>query len=137
MPERLLLSLSEELRSGRGADGGERPKRMPVTSEDTEGEGEHAPVNADGRAVFADARNVARADGEQGAHAGEAEHQPEDAAGEGEQNAFSEQLADDARAAGSHRGTNGEFALASGGADEQKVGDVGAGDEQHEARPLR
>ena len=112
---------------------GKSPKRMPVNSGDAEGEEEDAPVDADGGAVLADARNIARADGEQRADADEAEDEAEDAAGEGEQNAFGEQLADDARAAGSHGGANGEFTLAAGGADEQKIGDVGAGDEEDEA----
>ena len=50
-----------------------------------------------------------------------------------EHDAFGEQLADDAGAAGAHGGADGEFTLAAGGADEQQVGDVGAGDEQDEA----
>ncbi len=134
VPERLLLSFSVELRSGREAPmAGKRPKRMPVSSEMPRVKSEHAPVDADGGAVFADAGNVARADGEQSAHADEAEDQAEDTAGDGEQNAFGEQLADDAPAARAHGGPNGEFAFAAGGADQQQIGDVGAGDEQHEA----
>ena len=97
----------------------------------------NAPVDADGGPMLADARNVAGVEGEQGAHADEAEDESEDTSGDGEQNAFREQLADDARAARSHGGTNGEFTLASCSADEQEIGDVGAGDEEDEARRLR
>ena len=50
-----------------------------------------------------------------------------------EQDAFGEELADDAATAGAHGGADGEFTLAAGGADEQQIGDVGAGDEQDEA----
>ena len=46
---------------------------------------------------------------------------------------FGQQLTDDACAARAHGGANGEFTLAAGGADKQKIGDIGAGDEQNEA----
>ena len=72
VPARLLLSLSVELRSVRDTlKAGNRPKRMPVTQRDRQGEGEHAPVHADGGAVFADARQAGGTDGQQRAHADE------------------------------------------------------------------
>ncbi len=83
--------------------------------------------------MFADAGEAGGADGEQGANAGVAEDEAEDAADEGEDDAFGQQLTDDACAARAHGGANGEFTLAAGGADKEKVGDVGAGDEQNEA----
>ena len=58
---------------------------------------------------------------------------PSDAAGERQQHAFGQQLADDAAAAGADRGADRDLALPAGGADQQQVGDVGAGDQQHEA----
>ena len=56
----------------------------------------------------------------------------ERAAGEGENKAFGEQLANDAGASRSESLADGEFAGARGGAGEQQVGDVGAGDEQYQ-----
>ena len=50
-----------------------------------------------------------------------------------EQDAFGEELADDAGASCAHGGADGELALAAGGADEEQVGDVGAGDEEDKA----
>ncbi len=58
---------------------------------------------------------------------------PENAAGDREQHAFSEQLAHDARAAGSQCGADRELAFASRGAHQQQVGDIGAGDQQHQS----
>ena len=52
---------------------------------------------------------------------------------EREQHAFGEQLADDAAAAGADGGADGDLARAAGGARQQQVGDVGAGDQQHAA----
>ena len=50
-----------------------------------------------------------------------------------EHHALREQLADDARAAGAERAPNGNLALADRRSREQQVGDVGTGDQQHEA----
>ena len=55
------------------------------------------------------------------------------AADEREHKAFCQKLADDARAACAEGLADGELAGAGGGAGEQQVGDVGAGDEQHDA----
>ena len=62
-----------------------------------------------------------------------AEQHAQDAPGDGEQDAFGEELADDAGAAGSQGGADGKLALAAGGAHQQQVGHVGAGDQQHQA----
>ena len=48
------------------------------------GRAEQTPIDADIRAVFADARKACRADGEQGTHSDEAENKTKNAAGEGE-----------------------------------------------------
>jgi hypothetical protein len=45
---------------------------------------------------------------------------------------FGQQLAQEARAAGSQRQTDGDFALPSGGPGQHEVGHVGAGDQQHQ-----
>ena len=54
----------------------------------------------------------------------------ERAADEGEDQALGEELPDEARATRPERLANGELAGTRGGAGEQKIGDVGAGDEQ-------
>ena len=66
----------------RGADGGEQSEEDAGEQGDAEGEGEDAPIDADGGSVFADAGDVAGAEGEQGAHAEIAENGTEDASGE-------------------------------------------------------
>ncbi len=53
--------------------------------------------------------------------------------GHAEHHAFGEQLAHDARTFRAKRGADGEFALPSGGAHQQQVGDVGAGNQQDES----
>ena len=51
----------------------------------------------------------------------------------GKQQAFGEQLADQAGAAGSDRHADGDFLATDGGAGDQEIGDIGASDEQHHA----
>ena len=117
----------------RGAEGREESEEDAGEQRDGEGEGEYAPIDADGGAVFANTGQAGGTHGQQGAHAHEAEQQAKNAASDGEQHAFGEQLADDACPAGSECGADRKFAFASGGADQQKIGHVGAGDEKHEA----
>ena len=66
------------------------------------------------------------------ADAEDAEDKTEGAAENAEQDAFDEELADDAPAGGAERGADGHLTLAADGAAEHHVGDVGAGDEEHE-----
>ena len=135
VPERPPLSFSVALRSAREpCSAGIRPKRMPVPSDTASVKREHAPVDADQRAVLADARQAGGVDRQQRADADDAE-----------QRARATPPAIDSTtlsvsswrmmpaAAGADRGADGDLALAAGGAHEQQVGDVGAGDQQHEA----
>ena len=117
----------------RGTDGGEETEEDAGDERDDEGEGEDAPVDADGGSGFADAWDVAGVDGEKPAHTDVAEDETEDAAGEGEEDAFGKQLTDDVSAACAERDADGELALASCGADEEEICDVGAGDEEDES----
>ncbi len=48
----------------------------------------------------------------------------------GKRKTFDQELADDARTSGAHGQTNGDFLDAAGAADEQEVGQVGAGNQQ-------
>ena len=59
-------------------------------------------------------------------HAGGATRQPE-------QDTFGEQLPNEPGAARAERSANGEFAMSRGGAGEEQIGDVGAGNEQDAA----
>ena len=77
--------------------------------------------------------NPGGADGQQSANAGETETEAENAAGDGEQGAFNEQLTNDAPAAGAESAADGEFPLPRSGARKQKICDIRAGDEQHQA----
>ena len=83
--------------------------------------------------MFADAGNIAWADGQQSAQTNVAKQQAEDAAGEREQHAFREQLQNNAPWPGSHRRANGELALAAGSMNQKQIGDVRAGNQQHQA----
>ena len=65
-------------------------------------------------------------------YAGVGERQSEAGAGEREDDGFGQRLPYQRPTAAAHRGAHGEFALAQGGADQQEVGDVGAGDQQQE-----
>ena len=74
------------------------------------GEGEDAPVDGDEGAVLADARKVRGVDEQQRAHGERPEDGAEDGAGGREQDAFGEQLADEAAAAGADGGADGHLA---------------------------
>ena len=60
------------------------------------------------------------------------EEDAECAADEREKRAFGEQLADDAAAACAERGAEGDFTFAGGGASEDEIGDVDAGNQEDE-----
>ncbi len=92
---------------------------------------------------FIEARKALWAELLQEFHAGIGEKNSSDAAGEREDQAFGEELAEQAGASGAERGANGDLALASGIAREKKAGDIGASnqenqgdraDEDHECR---
>jgi hypothetical protein len=61
------------------------------------------------------------------------EHQSACGAEQGEYATFGEELREYAAASGAERDAHGDFALPRFGACEHEAGDVGAGDEQHEA----
>ena len=63
-------------------------------------------------------------------HETDGEHEAEEGSGAGEDEAFGEELADDAAAAGAESAAHGELLGARGGAGEQEVGEIDAGDEQ-------
>ena len=72
-------------------------------------------------------------DGEQRADADDAENRPQHAAGKRQDDALGQQLAHDAASARADRSAHSNLAAPPGRAHEQQVGDVRAGDQEHEA----
>ena len=107
---------------------GASPKAMPVASETSA-------VKARTRASSSrlrDARDAFGAERDDQIRAPEREHHARDAAEAGQQHALGQKLADDARAARAERQPHLDLTLPADGAFEQQVGDVHAGDQQHE-----
>ncbi len=96
---------------------------------DGESEEEDSAVDAD----FVDARDAGGGDGDEGAQTGESKPEANGAAEQTENETFEEKFAGDAIRAGAECGTDGKFLAAAFDADEEKIGDVGAGDEQDHA----
>ncbi len=69
----------------------------------------------------------------EGADAPEGERPSNGAAGDGEHQAFDEELADDSPASGAEGDADGDFAHTADGASELQIRDIGAGDEEHES----
>ena len=107
---------------------GASPKRSPVASDSSDENSQHAPV--DGDLVYP--WNVARADRGQGPLQHEGEADAQDAAADGEQHAFRQELPGKTARPRAEGGADGELALTPGAARQEKVGDVGSGDEQDE-----
>ena len=97
-----------------------------------DGEGEHAPVDADPPAVEADARDVARVQRQQRADADDTQDHADRAAGGRKGDTFGQELADDAAAAGADRGADRHLAPPDGRANEEKIRDIRARDQQDE-----
>ena len=110
---------------------GASPKRMPVSSDERRGEREDRPVDADARAAAAGSMGLSgtqAVDAPDRDETGRARRRPRRAARS--RSAAGAPAAP--RPAPSAR-ADGDLALPRGGAREQQVGDVGAGDQQHEA----
>src|SRR6266571_7938777 len=86
-------------------------------------------INAD----FTDARKPCGSDGRKNAQRGIGEAQTNSAAEQSEKDAFEQKIGSDARAAGTQRATDGELLTAAFDADEQQIGDIGAGDQKDHA----
>ena len=78
-------------------------------------------------------RQIRRTDRNEKAQTRRSDSDSEDAADQSEQHAFEEQFARDAAASGAQCRANGEFELASFGANQQQIGNVDAGDQQHQS----
>ena len=90
---------------------------------------------SEGHAVDSDLARPRQAGGDRGHRevgAPERQEHPPEAAGEGEGQSVGQHLAHQPPAAGAERGADGELALPGRGPGEQKVGDVGTGDQEDE-----
>ena len=107
---------------------GASPNRSPVASDRSDANSEHAPVEGD----LVEPWNVARADRGQRPLQDERETDAQDAAADGEQHALGQELPDKTPPPRAERGADRELALTPGAAGQEKVRDVGSGDEQDE-----
>ena len=82
---------------------------------------------------FRGARQLRRQDAKRDARGPSREEQAQRAASDRQQNAFGEQLANQAAAAGAQGGANRKFSRASRGARQQEIRDIDARDQQHES----
>ncbi len=119
---------SRRVRAGRLQRGNE-PEHERAGKCDGDGDGRYCHVEAD---LFRAGRAVGQHRHEQGDRPSTGQ-QPGDPAGQAQDQAFGDQLTNEAPASRSERGSDGELALAARGTGEQQAGHVGARDEQHEA----
>ena len=110
------------------APGGEEAREDAGRDGEGEGEGEDGAVEAD----VAHAGQLVGEELDEELDAVVGGDEAERASAEGDDQGFAEQLLDDARAGCAHGGADGDLFAAREGAGEDEVGDVGAGDEEHE-----
>ena len=109
-------------------EGWSQPENDAGEERYAQGEGEHP-------AVHSDVLHAGKSPGHGRHHCSRApagEGQPGDTTGERQHQAFGEQLADHSAAAGADGGADGDFLLALGGAGQEQVRHVRAGDQEHE-----
>jgi hypothetical protein len=82
---------------------------------------------------FPQARKIGRSKFSHEQNTGFAQRDAEDASGRGEQQAFGQQLANEASVAGAERGTQLKLPAAAERARQEQARDVGTGDQQHRA----
>ena len=106
--------------AARGLKRGNQAEQNACGERQKQREADDSPVGGD--AGLAHARDIAEIQSQKRADSGDAEDQPKDSSGEREDDAFGEQLTDEAGAPS-----------ADGDADQQQIRDAGAGDQQNEA----
>ena len=119
-----------------GAEANARVLEDRNGSEEDAGENGDGESKEEGKAVdadFVDARDAGRGDGYEDAQSGKGKAQADEAAEQTENEAFEEEFAGDAVGTGAKCRADGEFLTAAFDADEEQVGDVGAGDKQDES----
>ncbi len=120
--QRVVQVDAGRLQRGRQREDEDRQER------DEEREQEHAGVDRH----RVEARQVGRRQPHQQIHEPEGEGGAEDGAAGGEEHAFGQELADEPEPARAQRRARRDLVLALGGAGQQQVRDVAAGDQQHE-----
>ena len=108
-------------------------RRQP---EDQAGDQRHREREDQGRQIdrhLVETREIRRRQREERRHAPARDDGTAEAGGERQHHALGEELADQAAASGADRRAHDDLAAARRGARQQQIGDVGAGDEQHEA----
>jgi hypothetical protein len=113
----------------RAFEGGDEAENDSGEKRSGESEEENAGVDGD----FVGAGKRFRQSGDDGFGAPDSKEQAEGAADASEEQAFGEELAENAKAAGAEGKADGKFAGAGHGAGEEKISDVGAGDEEKKA----
>ncbi len=116
----------------RRVQGRDQPEHQPRDDRHGHRERQHPPIERHDGSGLADTGETSGVHGEQRADARHAQRHAKYAAGQREQDAFGQQLADDAAAPRADRRTNGNFTLTSRRAGEQQVGDVCACNQQHQ-----
>ncbi len=111
------------------------PKRIAVSEREPDGERDQPAIDVDPLPSFHVADEGWRQVDPDQAHADPGDCERSRHRKQRQHAALDQHLADDAEAAGAKGGAHGEFALPFDTAREQQVGDVGARDQQHEARP--
>jgi hypothetical protein len=113
----------------RGNDRGHGTKKDAGRQRDRKRKRQDAPVQAYGICH----RQIRSGQDAHGAHGNKRQQQARDPTQQRKHHAFGQDLTHDSQPAGPKRRADGNFPLAHGGAGEEHVGRVGAGDQQHEA----
>src|ERR1039457_6221517 len=112
------------------AEGRDEPEEHAGENGEGRGEAEGPPIPAELQ-EYGVVNGVE--EGDQAAAQDLSEHGADSAADDGQQQAFREQLPDEAPAGGSDGEPDGEFALANASTRQEEIGEVGAGDQQHQS----
>ncbi len=125
-----LLQVADQLLAG-GAERRGQAEQQAGAHRHDEGEGEYGVVEPD--PLDHDRRDVVGDRGDQQPHPPERQTDAQGAAGQTQDHALGEQLAEHPAASSAQRGPHRHLATPALGPGEEQAGHVGAGDEQHEA----
>ena len=127
-----LFQRAAQIRARR-FDSGNESEQNAGQNRQSHGESQNAPVEAHIGAAFPDAGDVAGEEAQNGADAGVACRQTQNAAGHRQHHAFRKKLPDNPAASGSHRDANRNLPFPARRARQQQIGDIRAGNQQHQA----
>src|SRR6267142_419651 len=112
---------------------GNQAKQDSCPERDKHGKTDDPPVQAHHHAVFSNPGKTRGVDRQQRSNAQNTEDQSQGTSGQRQQNALRQQLAHDPSPACAHGRSDGNLAFSAGSADQQKVRDIRARDQQNEA----